>query len=651
MASSLTCTTVNCVNRKIAPDDETPVSDFTVMHGLRISRFVHHVLTMRSFSIRPAFLCLATLLISLPASGQNFSWSDTYGKSPTEFTPGDWAPIIDAHWGEGLPDQDKRNFFDRWWNELDQRFGAHHNIDIDLEALRDRYRPEVNAGGVSRGRFAGIMGHMTYQLEELHTYLFDIPVRNTPMTKGVPMMVIGQWGNNPRFGALLTPLPDSTLLVYETIPNHPLGLVRGDVVLGYDGVLWKDIYPSLLEAELPIFYNSVNASTPEGNYYYAMQAAGLNYHLFDELDVVQYATGDTLHFDTNLLSGVSTTLWGKEQIAPPGVPWPNRSTGNRVGWGIIDNTNIGIVTVTSWSFDAQFDIRAKFEQAVDAMMNIFQADGIIFDFRFNTGGGALAREGLQLLFNETVPTVGFDRRVSGSADKLEMEPDPSRREANLVIQGDPSTYYDKPIAILIGPGSISAGELEARRMSFHPRSRVFGLPAPGGNTGSDFLQLGQPDWIISRANSTQYLVDGHVYLSHVGMQPDVRIWFDKDDVANGIDTVIKTAIDWIESGGRTGNENTSDIKVEPSVTTYPNPFRQNVTFELRSSTQSVVDIEVFDILGRRVDVIASGANPAHRARFDWDGTNDSGIAIPVGLYFWRVSSNTAVASGSFLKVK
>lgn len=587
---------------------------------------------------------------STTATAQDFSWFDTYGKSPTEFTPEEWVPIIDGQWGSGLPDQDKRNFFTRWWNEIDLRFGAFHNIDLDIDAMYDKYWPEIDSGSVSRGRFAGIMTHFTYQLEELHTYLFDIPVRNTPMVKGVPMMVIGQWGNNPRFGALLTPLPDSSLLVYETIANHPIGLVRGDLVLGYDGVWWKDIYPKLLEAELPIFHNSVNASTPEGNYYYAMQAAGLNYHLFDTIDIVKYDSGDTLHIDTNMLSGISTTLWGKEQIAPSGVPWPNRSANVRVGWGIINSTNIGIVTVTSWSFDAQFNIRARFEQAVNAMMNIFQADGIIFDFRYNTGGGALAREGLELLFNETVPTVGFDQRVPGSEDKLEMEPDPLRHEANLVIQGDPATYYDKPIAILIGPGSISAGELEARRMAFHPRAKVFGLPAPGGNTGSDFLQLGQPDWLISRANSTQYFADSHEYLSHVGMQPNERIWFDRDDVATGVDTIIEAAIDWIESGGKVGVDTPELPQNEIAVSAYPNPFASRVTFSV-DAPDADLEVSIYNLLGQKVATLFSGAAHIGVQVFTWNGKDTERRRMAPGNYFWRVESGSKSRTGMITLVR
>ncbi len=583
----------------------------------------------------------------------DFSWFNTYGKSPTEFTIEEWRSIIDASWGDGLDTSAKLALFDTWWNEIDTRFGAFHGIDLDLNALRDRYRPEIEAG-VSKGRFSGIMTQFTYQLKEMHTYLFDIPLRNTSMNKGVPMLSLGLYGNNRRFGALLTPLEDSTLVVYEALSGHPIGLERGDLVLGYDGVRWKDIYPRLFEAELPLFLNPVHASTDEGNYHYAMQSAGLNWHLFDTLDVVKYSSGDTLHFDTNLLSNLTPVIWGKEQIPPPGVPWPSRTQGNRVGWGIIDNTNIGMVTVTSWSFDAQFDIRAKFENAVDDMMNVHDADGIIFDFRYNTGGGALAREGLQLLFNEAVPTVGFDRRVAGSADHFVMEPDPLRREANLVIQGSSGSYYAKPIAILIGPGSISAGELEARRMSFHSLARIFGLPAGGGNTGSDFISIGDSNWFVSRANSAQYLASNREYITRTALQPDERVWFERDDVAQGVDTVIKAAMDWISTHPTAVEETPGEAKLSPndfSITAFPNPFDDQVTLEIKLASPAVVKMELYDVLGRHIYSLLDDQLPPGSHRFSWNGLDAAGNEVAPGIYFWRLKTDEHIDSGRFVKTQ
>ena len=54
------------------------------------------------------------------------------------------------------------------------------------------------------------------------------------------------------FGAVLTVLPDSSLLVLRTIDNHPLGLQPGDIVLGYEGVPWKDLVDELLGSGIPI---------------------------------------------------------------------------------------------------------------------------------------------------------------------------------------------------------------------------------------------------------------------------------------------------------------------------------------------------------------------------------------------------------------
>ncbi len=601
--------------------------------------------------MKSVFRVLLSALIVTPLLASSvqaqFSWNDTYGKSSAEFSVAEWRAIIDNHWAAKYTTEEQLDLFDTWFTEIDTRYGVFHNSALDINELRDLYRPEI-AAGVSRGRFSAIMNHFTYRLQELHTYLFEIPVRNTPMVKGVPQMIIGQWGQNRRFGALLTPLPDSTLLVYESFSSNKISLVPGDKVLGYDGVLWKDIYPRLLEAELPLFLNSINASTPEADYYYAMQAAGLNWHLFDTIDIVKYATGDTLHFETDVFASETRILWGKEQIAPPGTTWPSRTRNERVGWDVIDDTRIGLITVTSWSFDARYDIRNKFQMAVAEMMNNSLVDGLIFDFRFNTGGGALAKEGLELLFNETVPTVGFDRRVPNSDDYLEMEPDPQRFENNLVIRGDPQTFFDHPIAILIGPGSISAGELEATRLSFHPNSRIFGLPAPGGNSGSDFVTLLGSDWFASRSHSVQYLVEGHEYLSHKGLQPDERVWFTQEDVSEGVDTVIKSAIAWI----RTISTDTESFDLEQltlKVDVYPNPAQDRVSFRLSDLQSGDLHFTIHDTLGRLVQKRSYTVSQGSNKTITWD--IKSSLPRSKGLYIWTLANNDFRVSDSFVIVK
>jgi len=81
-------------------------------------------------------------------------------------------------------------------------------------------------------------------------------------------------------------------------------------------------------------------------------------------------------------------------------------------------------------------------------------------------------------------------------------------------------------------------------MGFHPMVRTFGKPTNGAFTLSDFPDLGN-DWYFTKATGSGYLIDGHVYLAHTGVQPDVNVWLNRDDVAAGLDTVVEAAIRWI----------------------------------------------------------------------------------------------------------
>ena len=590
-------------------------------------------------------LLCAALHADDPASSR-FYWAKTYGKSPAKFTAADWRPRIDATWGQGLPTAQKLQIFDRWWNEVHLQYGAFQNFEPDIFALRAHYRTEIEAG-VSRGRFAAIMNHFTFKLNELHTWTYDIRVSFTALSKGIPVFVVGQWGTNQHFGAVLTPLPDSTLLVYKSLPNHPLGLVPGDLVLGYDGVLWKDIYPALLAAELPLALNIVNAATEEANTYYLLQSAGLNWHLFDTIDIVKYSTGDTLHFSTNLLANENRIIWGSEQIDVPGVKWPNRTAGKNVSWGVVAGTKVGYVYVTSWAADAQNTILVQFRNAVDSLMHHTVTDGIIFDFRFNTGGTALARDGLVLLFNQTVSTVGFDRRVRGE-NHFAMTPDPQRPASALVIRGDPNTFYDKPIAILIGPGSISAGELEARRLSFHPRARIFGKAAAGGNTGSDNINLGNSDWSAMLATGSQYLVSTHEYLAHKGLEPHEKVWFTRADVAQGIDTVVKTALEWIaEQKTSVADEPDGGLPKQFGLRqNYPNPFNPATTIGFYLPRATAIELIVFDLAGRRVKKLVGGFKSAgeHQLAFEFHD-------LPSGVYVYRLRAGGFVQSRKMILLR
>ena len=155
-----------------------------------------------------------------------------------------------------------------------------------------------------------------------------------------------------------------------------------------------------------------------------------------------------------------------------------------------------------------------------------------------------AHDGYSLLFDETVREVVFDTRGDPD-DHFHMVPHPTHTASLFTIHGDPATFYDRPIAVLTGPGAVSNGDWETLRTRFHPMVRTFGRPSNGAFTSSEYGDAAPYFWFTS-ATGSGYLIDGHQYLAHTGVQPDEVVWLTPDDVASGRDTVVHAAIAWIE---------------------------------------------------------------------------------------------------------
>jgi hypothetical protein len=464
----------------------------------------------------------------------------------SKYDPDQWSDLVDDAWGPGPPTAEKLRVFDQAWTELDERYGAFMNLDVDLDALRDVYRQEI-ADGVSLGRWVAILNRLSFAMLDVHTVIQhrQVNLGTQEPYPGLPIIVAGAWLGTWHFGASLTPLPDESLLVIRVLPNHPLGLEVGDIVLGYDGVLWKDLLPQLLVSDLPITGAWAWGSTLESMRHCLLMSAGMNWHLFDVIDVVKYQTGEVLHLPTAPLAGQLGEILGNEQLPVPGVPMYDPFDGDWVSWGIVEGTDIGYIYVASWSWEDEMQISEQFYEAVHELMFNHQTIGLILDFRLNTGGTMEeAHDGYSLLFNERITAVSFDKRGDPD-DHLDMVPHPTHRAYRFTIPGNPSTYYDRPIAVLTGPGAVSNGDWESLRMRFHPMVRVFGKPSNGAFTPSDFPDLGE-DWFFTKANGSGYLIDGHQYMAHKPAPIDEEVWLTQEDVVQGRDTVVEAAITWIK---------------------------------------------------------------------------------------------------------
>ena len=68
----------------------------------------------------------------------------------------------------------------------------------------------------------------------------------------------------------------------------------------------------------------------------------------------------------------------------------------------------------------------------------------------------------------------------------------------------------------------------------------------------------------------------------------------------------------------------------------PNPSRGLTTMELSLPARGEVRIDVYDVAGRRVQVLSSGARGAGVHRIEWDGQDASGSRAGAGVYLVRV---------------
>jgi hypothetical protein len=392
-----------------------------------------------------------------------------------------------------------------------------------------------------------IMSHLALALRESHTQVFDSLVAGTPSTPGVPRLGLrGRLIGSP-FGACATAQDDGPALIYSVAPGHPLGLEPGDRVLGYDGRPWRELVRELVAAELPVVGSW--GSSPSAFEHTLAQSAPVNWHLFDTIDILKHDSGTVEHLSTAPLNTSPPLASGlcSEQLPVPGVPKPAALT-DLVSWGVVAGTRIGYVYVTAWTGDAG----DRFEQAIRDLTQERETDGLIIDFRFNRGGNMfLSDAGLGMLFDRPMPTIGFAERAD-PLDHFKMrlvQPPsvPSTYVIDMVDRNYDPRSYDRPIAVLTGPGAVSSGDQVALRMTYHPRARIFGKTTASAFNAPCPLDL-EPGWTVRYACGDAFRVDApHDYLTHDELPVDERVWLRPDDVAQGKDTVVDAAVHWITS--------------------------------------------------------------------------------------------------------
>ena len=74
---------------------------------------------------------------------------------------------------------------------------------------------------------------------------------------------------------------------------------------------------------------------------------------------------------------------------------------------------------------------------------------------------------------------------------------------------------------------------------------------------------------------------------------------------------------------------------------YPNPFHDQTTIRYQVDQPGTVNLSVYDLSGRRLEVLANSWQEAGEYQAEWNASN-----YPAGVYFLRAES----ADGKLLQV-
>ena len=453
----------------------------------------------------------------------------------------EWQHIIDSTWGPGDSLSRKLEIFSTYAKVIHDKSDVLCFLNMNWDSLYNHYLNQITES-TSKGAFSSIMSHFSYDLKDLHTVALDSTIIISALNPGVPVLLMGSYLGIEHFGAVTTVLPDSTNLVLRVVPNHPLNLEPGDIILGYEGIFWKNLVRELLDGGLPMLALTGGCRTTDT--YENLCGAGLNWHLFSTIDILKYSNGDTLHLSTRPMLNLNTPLMvNNEQMAIQNIPFPHIlpfpfDSDTVVTYGILENTNIGFIFLSSHWPTTNTD--EQFYNAINALKN---TDALIIDMRLNFGGRAFLDKAFNLIFNEFHKPLEHAYRCNTNTFDL----CPGGNWTEWQINGKDPDYYDRPIAVLLGPTCVSNGDITAQRLRYHPMVRFFGASsaaAHGWRMEIDNI----PGWILFYSGADMFHTSQPgVYLNRKEFPVDYPVWFNKDDVAKGIDPIVETSLEWIRN--------------------------------------------------------------------------------------------------------
>ena len=76
-----------------------------------------------------------------------------------------------------------------------------------------------------------------------------------------------------------------------------------------------------------------------------------------------------------------------------------------------------------------------------------------------------------------------------------------------------------------------------------------------------------------------------------------------------------------------------------NIYNYPNPFNPITTLEYDLPEDAVVNITIYDMMGRVVNTLVNGSQTAGYKSIQWDATNNLGEPVSAGMYIYTIQAS------------
>ena len=84
---------------------------------------------------------------------------------------------------------------------------------------------------------------------------------------------------------------------------------------------------------------------------------------------------------------------------------------------------------------------------------------------------------------------------------------------------------------------------------------------------------------------------------------------------------------------------------------YPNPFNPVTTIDYILPENGLVNITIFDMMGKEVKTLLKSPQTAGYKSIQWNATNNQGDAVSAGIYLYRIKVEDFIQTKKMVLLK